>query len=169
VDTFLAVASLRAVRHYTRQPVDDQLIERILQAGRATGSSQNRQPWRFVLVTSRHRLDQLADAVYEPENLRECALAIAVVVPSSHQAFDAGRATQNMVLVAWDAGIASCPNGIKDRDLAARLLELQEGEHIAITLSFGYPKAELKVQDKTPEGLLSRINRKPLAELVTRL
>ena len=169
MDTFLAVTSLRAVRHYTAQPIANEVLDDILQAGRATGSSQNRQPWHFVVVTTRHRLDQLADAVYEPDNLRECAAAVAVVVPSAHQAFDAGRAVQNMVLVAWNAGIASCPNGIKDRALTAKLLEIGDDRYVPIILSFGYPKDDHSIDGKTPQGLLERINRKPLPELVTRL
>lgn len=169
METFLAIASVRAVRDYDERPLPDQLLDRILQAGRATGSSQNRQPWRFIVVTGRHRLDQLSDAVYAPDNLRDCAAAIAVVVPSASQTFDAGRAAQNMVLAAWDAGIGSCPNGVKERALASRVLEL-EGEHvIPIILSLGFPKTPLDAEEKTPAGLLERIDRKPLAEFVRRL
>lgn len=169
MDTFLAIASVRAVRAYADRPLDDQLLDHILQAGRATGSSQNRQPWRFIAVTSRHRLDQLSAAVYAPDNVSDCAAAIAIVVPSAAHGFDAGRAAQNMILAAWNAGVGSCPNGVKDRERAAHLLELTGEQVISTILSFGYPRTPLDPAGKAPDGLLERIERKPLGQLVTRL
>ena len=169
VDTYLAIASVRAVREFSDQPIADADLERILQAGRATGSSQNRQPWRFVVVTSRHLLDQLAGAVYAPENIEGCAAAVAVVVRSPNQAFDAGRATQDMILAAWASGIGSCPNGVRERERVYQLLRVPEDRHIAVILSFGYPREPQSLEGKTVEGLLSRIKRKPLEEIVTRL
>ncbi len=51
MDTFLAIASRREVREYEGKPIPDDLVRRILDAGRLSGSGSNRQPWRFVLVS----------------------------------------------------------------------------------------------------------------------
>jgi len=63
VDTFLAIASKRDTRRYADRPVPEEVERRILEAGRITGSARNRQPWRFLVVESRERREQLAGAV----------------------------------------------------------------------------------------------------------
>ncbi|HEV2711789.1 MAG TPA: nitroreductase family protein, partial [Gaiellaceae bacterium] len=51
MDTFLAIASRREVREYDGRPIPDEVVRRILDAGRLSGSGGNRQPWRFVVVS----------------------------------------------------------------------------------------------------------------------
>jgi nitroreductase len=169
VDAYLDIISLRAVHDYSDRPIDDNELERILQAGRAAGSAANRQPWLFVTVTSRDTLDRLAEAVYEPDNLRGCQAAIAVVVRSPNQGFDAGRAAENIMLAAWADGIGSCPNGVRDRERAHAVLGIPEDRYLANIISLGYPKKPWQVADKSPEGILRRIKRKPLSEIVRRI
>jgi nitroreductase len=140
--------------------------ERILDAGRLSGSSKNKQPWRFDVV----RGELLADAVYEPENLRGSPFVVAVVVGGKGPAaFDAGRASQNMLLAAWNEGVGGCPNGIADEEAMRAALGLDEDERVAIVLSFGYPSRPRRVESRTAEEWSARRRRKPLAELVRRL
>jgi nitroreductase len=164
-----SIVERRSRRKWLQRPVPDEAVLAILEAGRWAPSAGNFQPWHFVVATSRHMLDQLAGAVYAPENIECCAAAVAVVVRSPNQAFDAGRATQDMILAAWSSGIGSCPNGVRERERAHQLLQVADDRHIAVILSFGYPREPQSLEGKTVEGLLSRIKRKPLEEIVTRL
>jgi nitroreductase len=167
VDAFLAIASRRDARRYLPDPLPEATVDRILDAGRLSGSASNRQPWTFVVPTARERLDRLADAVFEPGNIRSAGLVIAVVVSGKGPVrFDAGRAAQNMLLAAWNAGISSCPNGIRDADLVRSVLELGEDEDVAIVLSFGVPERPRDVAARSAEEWSARANRKPLAEVV---
>jgi nitroreductase len=137
VDAFLAIAGKREVRRYADGPLPAELQRRILDAGRVSGSSANRQQSRFVAITDRDRLALLAETVYAPDNVRGAQLAMAIAVhgkgPTS---FDAGRAAQNMMLAASNEGVGSCPNGMPDRAATAEVLGLREGEDPAIVLSF---------------------------------
>ncbi|HET7036044.1 MAG TPA: nitroreductase family protein [Thermomicrobiaceae bacterium] len=169
MDAYLNIISLRAVRDYTGQPLAEQELERILQAGRVAGSAGNRQPWTFVAITDRATLDKLAEVVYEPDNLRGAAVAVAVVVRTVNQGFDAGRASENMMLAAWAGGIGSSPNGLREREPAHTILSVPTDHYIANLITFGYPKKPRRVSDTTPEGLLARVKRKPLSELVRRI
>ena len=47
MDTFLAIVSKRDTRRYSERPIPDDIVHRILEAGRLAGSAKNRQPWRF--------------------------------------------------------------------------------------------------------------------------
>jgi nitroreductase len=76
---------------------------------------------------------------------------------------------QNMFLAAWDEGVVSCPNGIKDPESAARELGLDEGWLPLNVPSFGYPKHPLEPESKSAEEWSAEANRKPLDELIRRI
>jgi nitroreductase len=170
VDAYLAIASRREVRSYSERPVAEEVQRRIVDAGRVSGSAANRQPWHFVWVTDRGRLERLAQLVYEPGNVRGCAFAVAVVVSGKGPAsLDAGRASQNMLLAAWNEGVGACPNGMPDRAAAGRALELSEGEEPTIVLTFGYPaRARRDPESRSAEEWIEAANRKPFDEVVVR-
>jgi nitroreductase len=159
VDTYLAIASKRDERAYADTPIPDDVRQRILDSGRLTGNSRNRQLWEFVVVSGGAQA-RLADAVYAPENVATAALVVAIVGDAG--AFDTGRCVQNMMLGAWNQGVVSCPNGIRDADAAA---EICGGDVRAIT-SFGYPARPRDLDGRSAEEWSARANRKPLSELV---
>jgi nitroreductase len=170
VDTFLAVASKREVREYAGRPIPVDAAERILDAGRIAGSSQNRQPWRFLVVESPSLRERLAEAVYVPANVRGAALVVVIALRGrGPAAFDAGRAAQNMMLTAWNERIGSCPNGMPDPDAVAQLLDLDEGERPQIVLTFGYPLRMRDPQRHAAVEWIERADRKPADEVVQRL
>ncbi len=169
MDTFLAIASRREVREYDGRPIADEVVRRILDAGRLSGSAGNQQPWRFVLVSGEAQAT-LADAVSEPGNVRGAALVVALVVGGKgHVSFDAGRCAQNMLLAAWNEGVGGAPKGRADRDAANAVVGVPEDESIAIVLSFGYPGRPRDPESRSPEEWSARARRKSLDELVGRL
>ena len=167
MDTYLAIASKRDERRYDPRPVPGDVVERILDAGRLSGSAVNRQPWQFVVVEHGAAVEQLAEGVYAPQNVKGAALVIAVVTRGT-PAFDAGRACQNMMLAAWNEGVASCPNGLADQERAREVLGVAEDERVATVLSFGYPAIPRDPASRSPEEWSSRANRKPLKDVVRR-
>lgn len=159
MDVYTAIASKRDERRYAERPIPDEVVTRILDAGRVTGSSRNRQDWEFVVVSDR---EAFADLVYAPENVQTATLVVAIVCP---RAFDAGRAAQNMMVAAWGDGVVSCPNGIRDAEAAERIV----GGPPVIALSFGYPAKPRDPDSRTAEEWSSRANRKPLDEVARRV
>jgi nitroreductase len=159
VDPYLAIASKRDERAYADTPIPDEVRGRILDAGRLSGSSQNRQRWEFVVVSGAAR-ERLAGAVYAPDNVRGAALVVAIVGEAG--GIDVGRCAQNMMLAAWGDGVASCPNGVRDADRAEEIC----GGDVRTILSFGYPARPRDVESRSAEEWSARANRKPLSELV---
>ena len=162
MDTYLAIASKRDERAYADTPIPDEVVTRILDCGRLSGNSQNKQKWEFVVVSGAAQ-QSLSDLVYAPGNVRTATLVVAIV----GEAFplDAGRCAQNMMLGAWNEGVVSCPNGVRDREAAATLL----GGEVKMILSFGYPARPRDVAKRTAEEWSARANRKSLDELVRRV
>jgi len=70
-----------------------------------------------------------------------------------------------MMLAAWDQGVISCPNGIRDAELAAEIC----GGEVKIVLSFGYPQTPRSPEQRSVEEWSARANRKPLDQLVRRV
>ena len=158
MDTYLAIASKRDERAYADTPVPDDVRGRILDAGRLSGSSRNTQRWEFV-VAGAETQRRLAEAVYAPANVATAALVVAIVGDAG--GFDVGRCAQNMMLTAWNDGVVSCPNGVRDPEAAAALLG---GEAKAI-LSFGYPARPHDPQRRSADEWSARADRKQLDEL----
>ena len=159
METYAAIAAKRDERRYADRAVPDDVVERILDAGRLSGSSQNKQEWEFVVVESAK--NELAECVYAPDNVRNAALVVAIV--GAARPFDAGRCAQNMMLAARDRGVASCPNGTRDAERAAEIL----GGEARMILSFGWPAKAYA--ERTAEEWSARANRKRLDELVRRV
>jgi len=172
MDAYLAVVSKREVREYTDRPVPEDLLTKILQAGRAAGSARNTQPWRFVVLKERQHRHDLATALMAPRNLDRCAVAIAVVLLNERLGFDAGRVAQNMMVAAWALGVGSCPNSVRpdEHDRMRHDLGIPADAAIATVITLGYPApGQPRPRPKAdPEKILARANRLPLEELVHR-
>jgi nitroreductase len=167
MDTLLAIASRRDERRTLPQPLPRGLVVRLLDAGRLSGSSRNTQPWTFAVPTSGPRIEQLARAVYVPENVLQAGLVVAVLVRGKGPVlFDAGRAAQSMLLAAWAEGVASCPNGIADAAQAREALDASEDETPVIVLTFGLPERQRDAERHTVAEWSARANRKPFDEVV---
>lgn len=170
METFLAIASRRDERRYLSDALPPASVERLLDAGRLSGSAGNRQPWAFVVPESRDRIERLAATVDVPENIASAGLVVAILVHGKGPVlFDAGRAAQSMLLAAWADGIASCPNGIADEAAAREVLECEADETPVIVLSFGLPEQARDVGRRDAAEWSARANRRPLAEVVRRL
>ncbi len=150
MDAYLAAVSKREVREYTDRPVPEDVLTKILEAGRATGSAKNTQPWRFVVLKEREHRHDLANAMMAPRNLDRCAVAIAVVLLVERMRFDAGRVAQNIMVAAWGLGVGSCPNSVRP------------------TLGYPAPGQPRPRPKADPERIVAKLNRLPLEELVHR-
>jgi nitroreductase len=119
------------------------------------------------VVESAEAKERLAELVYARSNIATCAFAVAIATQGGKYPFDVGRALQNMMLVAWNEGVVSCPNGMPDPEAAARALGLEEGWLPVNVPSFGYPTREIDPESKSPETWSAEANRRPLEELLS--
>jgi nitroreductase len=158
MDAKTCILSKRDSRSYTAQAVPDDVLGRLLQAGRMAGSSKNTQPWRFVVLRDQGRREELAACGNFATPMLAAPLAIAIVLAPGGNAFDAGRTAQNMMLAAWAEGLASCPVAMHDRECAAKTLGLPDEHVVAMVITFGYPESQ--------ESMHRGIPRTPLSDLV---
>jgi len=144
METWEAITSRRNVRSFADRPIPAADLDRILEAGRRSPSSQNWQPWDFILVTDREQLRELAGVWRGAAHVAGAAAAIVVIGPAADNEFhraqlDLGQATMAMILAAADLGIGSCHAGVADVQLARRLLGFPQDRGWAFLISLGYP------------------------------
>lgn len=158
METFEAIRTMLAVRKYRKEPIPDDVVGRIVEAARLTGSSKNLQPWQFVVVRDSSTLSELGSLARSGPYIAEARLAIAVAYEksSAYGVSDASRAVQSMMLAAWEAGVGSNWVGFDNLSTIGARLGIPEDFGLLAVLSFGYPV------DRIGKG---KKNRKALAEI----
>ena len=143
-DVYESILGLRAIRAYRDEALSNEDLGAILEAGRWTGSSKNRQDWSFVAVTDPVRIQELAGHGDYTQPVRDSVATIVLVKEPGGNMFDIGRAAQNMMLAAKAIGVASCPITFqRDKDVAA-LLGIPEGRVARYGIALGYPSEDAR-------------------------
>ena len=157
-----AIRNRRTVRRFKPNPVDEKMLQMILEAGRWAPSFSNLQPWRFIVVKDlglKIALDKAARESVLHLGINEAPVVILVCVDrriDPLHAIEAGAAaTQNMTLAAHSLGLGAGWIGIWGTETETsiqKLLKLPETVRVVSLLPIGIP-------DESPEG-----RRKPLEQ-----
>ncbi|HEX3426048.1 MAG TPA: nitroreductase family protein [Acidimicrobiales bacterium] len=168
METWDAIRARRNVRQYQDRPIPPEDLDRILEAGRRSPSSTNWQPWDFVVVTDRARLQRLSKVFMGAGHVAYSAATIALVAPIPKRDFerewipyDLGQATMSIMLAAADRGIGSGHAAVTDQALARSILGFPEDRYLAYLIGLGYPADR-------PLKPIVRPNRRPFDEVVHR-
>ncbi len=168
METWTAIRTKRAVRAFADRPLEAAHLDRILEAGRRSGSSKNLQRWDFIVCRDRAHLEELSRVGQFAGHLAGAAAAVALVTPDPRGPepalsvmFDVGQAAQNMMLAAWDLGIGSVPATVYRHDLARELLGYPATHHCEYLISFGYPADPSALTRPPRKG-----RRRPLSEIL---
>jgi nitroreductase len=153
-----AIRTKRAVRLFKAEPVPEDVMNAILDAGRRSQSSKNTQPWQFVVVRDREKLAALSKTGDYAWHLEGAAFAVCLVGDHPRTDFDLGQAAAYMQLAAWELGVGSCIASIYRPEDARQILGIPADKHFPIALSFGYA---------SPENKTAKMGgRKPLTDVV---
>jgi nitroreductase len=148
-----------AVREFDRRPIPDEVLRRILEAGRLTASGGNGQPWHFVLVQDRDRLHKLGSLVRTGPYTANAMAAIVVGYEKDSRVgvSDASRAIQDMMAVAWAEGVASNWTGFGSLDGVREEFGFPESYDVLAVIPLGYPKRKVigKKKRKTFDQVVS--------------
>lgn len=146
METWDAIRSRRNVRQYEDRPIPDEVLDRILDAGRRTPSSRNEQRWDFVVVTERGTLGRLSQVWQGAGHVARSAASIALVAPVAADThtresiqYDLGQATTNLMLMAADLGVGAGHAAVADDDLAREILGLPSDRFCAWLIALGFP------------------------------
>lgn len=146
-----AIHTKRAVRLFTDQPVPNDVIRQILDAGRRSQSSKNTQPWEFIAIRSRETLTALSKMGDFAGHLAGANFAVLPIGEPGQlwngfdwKSYDIGQAAAYLQLAAWDLGVGSCIATMYKADEVKKLLGIPAEKTASVALSFGYPSPDFK-------------------------
>ncbi len=142
MDTFECIRKRRDIRSYLKKDVPDDVIRKIIEAGRLAPSAMNLQPWHFIVIKNKETLKQLDKFCISGRFIVDASFAIVVITEPSNKwhEIDGARAVQNMSLAAWNEGVGTCWIGAIDRDKVKEKLHIPKNLHVLTILPFGYPE-----------------------------
>jgi nitroreductase len=155
----------RSVLIFRPEPVEDEKIQAVLEAGRWAPSFGNSQPWEFIVVkdeTLKQMLSNLAARVaLVHKGIQGAPVIIVTCVDSrkdaSHFIEDGAVATQNMALAAHSLGLASYWVGIfSSRDVkdsiereVKQILNIPKEYRVIAFLPIGIPAYDTRMDRKS--------------------
>ncbi len=158
------IKNRRTVRRFKPDPIGDEKLQEILDAGRWAPSFSNLQPWKFIVVKDqklKNLLDRAAKESVLHLGINEAPVIVLVCVDrriDPLHAIEAGAAaTQNMTLAATSLGFGAGWIGVWGTEAEAsirKIFKLPETVRVVSLLPLGIP-------DESPEG-----HRKPIEEFM---
>lgn len=143
----------RSVRKYTEEPISDEKLEEILQAGLLSASSRAFRPWEFIAVRDKNMLKKMAPCRDGSANMLKGAQAAIVVIADEGKSDvwieDCSIVMSNMHLMADSLGVGSCwiqgrlrtaAEGGSTEDYLRNLLGFPENFKLEAILSLGMPE-----------------------------
>lgn len=158
VDNIMTRTSIRA---YQDKPVEQERVEALLRAAMAAPTARNMQPWKFIVVTDKELLQQIADTINTMTMAAHAPLAIVVcgdlneALPGEGNGYwvqDASAATENLLLAAHAMGLGAVWCGVYPKServaFISRLLELPASIVPLNVIPIGYPAESPNPKDK---------------------
>lgn len=111
-DLMEMILKRRSIRKYTGEPVPEELLQQVLEAGLASETSRSRFAWEFIVVRDKEMLAKMAHFRLHSAMMLEGAFAAVVVLMDEDKTDvwteDASIAMAHMHLMADHLGLGSC-------------------------------------------------------------
>lgn len=150
MSVYQLILERRTIRKFANKPIEQEKICKMINAARLAPSAANMQPLKYIAVTS----PELCEKVFaltkyagylEDGTPKEGEKPMAYIVVLEDKSIggnpkaDAGAAIENIILTAFEDGVASCWVGSVNREKLSEELDLQENLEINSVIALGYP------------------------------
>ena len=145
------IKTRRSIRKFTRDEIDEQILNQIIEMGTWAPSGLNNQPWKFVVIREQLLRTELSKQTKYSRIIQDAPVCIAVFLDNS-QGYDRvkdiqaiGACIQNMLLSIHNLGLGSVWLGeiLKNRKSVEEILEVPSDCELMAVIALGYP-AETK-------------------------
>lgn len=175
METFEAIRKRCSMKMYlSGKEVEQDKIDKILNAACLAPSARNKQPWRFIIVKDRATKDTLAKTAFPDTNTVIGNAPVIIVLcgkaedsittdGKDYYLFDAGLAMENILLAATDLGLASHPmSGFNEAEIK-KILQIPDDVHVIAVTPIAYPQGGS--YDEASRERLSQRERKSLKDV----
>jgi nitroreductase len=143
MEVFDAIKTRRSIRKYKSEPIPEERLRTILEAGRLAPSAGNRQPWRFIVIQDADRKRALIEAADKQTFMNDAAAIIVAIgdpeVSARWYEKDPMIALEHIVLASTALGYGTCWIGAFDEDAVKHLLKIPSKMKIIALLPVGVP------------------------------
>jgi nitroreductase len=158
------ILARRSIRTYTDEPVTEEEITTLLEAGMAAPSASNKKPWHFVVVTDRDVLAQLSAYGSHWQMLKEAPLSIVVCgdpsISEKYWVQDCSAATENILIAVSMMGLGAVWLGCYPRPERVgptkKLLRIPDPVEPLAVLSIGHPAETKEARTQYDEDRVHR-------------
>ncbi|MDE1822482.1 MAG: nitroreductase family protein [Euryarchaeota archaeon] len=171
MDVQEAIKAWKPCLAFQLRPIQDESLQRVLNAARFASSADNQQPWRFIVVRGEDAKRKLSQAVTKGHFLTKAPIVLVALGVEEASAsllggymlaypLDVAASIQNLLVAATGEGLGSCWCTEFREDKIREQLELPEGVRVLGVLPLGYP------EPATPGNNGGHAARKTLSEIV---
>ena len=158
MELYEAINKRRSVRAYQDRPIEQDKLDRVLNAGRLAPSARNAQAWKFVVVRNAEKRSAIAEAAEQPFLARAPVIVAAVSTEPErvmHCGIPAGPvdcaiAMDHMTLAAVAEGLGTCWVGHFDQDACCRALGVPPTAEIMELMPLGYEADSPRDKSRKP-------------------
>jgi len=169
LDFYKVIQTRRSVRSYKKNPIPEEVLNRVLEAARVAPSGSNLQPWKFILVKDDALKQKMVSACDNQKFVAEGPLIVVACgkkllfnrggyMGEMSMLVDVSIAFTHLILAARAEGLGTCWIGAFENDEIKRLLKVPDGYEVVAATPLGYPSEDVFTEPR---------NRKPLDEIVS--
>ena len=155
-----------SVRAYRPVPVEDEKLQKVLEAARLAPTAANRQPVHLIVVHTEGREEELK-RVYKTDWFVEAPLVICVCTTPSrawvrrsdskiYADVDAAIVMDHLVLAATDLGLGTCWVGAFNPDSACKIVGIPVDAKPIVFVTVGYANDRARPKVRKPIDELVR-------------
>ena len=167
MDIYEAIRKRKSIRSFLDRPVEEEKLERILEAARLAPSARNVQEWRFLVVTDPGPRRRLIPAAARQGFVGEAPVIIVGCAETDEHVMRCGEksypidvaiAMEHIALAAAAEGLGTCWIGAFYQDQVKMTLNIPDEIKVVELMPLGYPAdtAEAEKKRKPAEEIFRR-------------
>ena len=148
MDFSTIIKGRRSIRAYRDTDIEEDKLQKILEAARLSPSASNRQEWKFIVVRNKDTREKLARAAFNQSFVAEAPVVIVGCATETKSIMACGQPTHtvdlsiactHMILQAYELGLGTCWLGAFKENEVKKILKIPESVRVVVMTPVGYP------------------------------
>ena len=169
MDFYQVIKSRKSIRAYKSDSINNDVLDRVLEAGRIAPSAKNIQPWKFIVVKDAKIKQELVSACRNQSFIGQapvvvCAVALEKIAWGNMGGYwssypvDVAIALDHIILAATNEGLGTCWIGAYHEAEVKRILKIPDEVKVIALTPIGYPAQEPSLKPRKPLSEITSID-----------
>lgn len=151
MNIYETIEARKSIRHYRLSAVEEEKLQRILQAASQAPSARNKQEWRFISVTQEETKALLAHEASQQHFIEKAPMVVVCCAVNGKIRMENGQpralidtaiAMDHLTLAAVEEGLGTCWIGSFKPDKVREILQIPPDIEVIEMVTLGYPAEE---------------------------